>query len=971
MLQEVAQWLPRADARRARLVCRAWRGALAGLATAAATPAEASTVTRWRAQLEAMVASLPCLRELTVGSRLSDVGAQQLAALAGVPQLRMLRIPHGHALRDRGVQTIAQLTQLRELQILGANALTGRALCALSMLGANLRVLDLRGCGKVSFAELRDAWLAVCSAYTAAAAARTHRARGASGDGGSGGGGGGACGHGGGILAGRPSLQQLLPGGAEVLQRQRTAGANRLARGGLCARDRLPAGAGRHGGRGSSGGGGRGRGRRVGSDSGSGGPVVRVFVRRRNSTGSSVLTRSPKGRGSSRSGAGSGQGSRDSSAGGVWQHGAAKGGGTAGDGASCGEGKPANAAAVHAAPSGADKLRVSRVAALKMGARLPRQLSGGAAATGAPLPQHGRLQGSIFKQPAHQQPAALTDLPAEAGGGGGGNAAAKQPTTFADAYATIVAKQATSVAALYAAAAGPGALPAPGALGRGLALGTARRGAGGAGAGVYKQSSTVQAALLALLRAEGRRSGGGAGRRGHSSGGGGAASRLAEAGGARASSCGGDEEGRGAGQGGSAPAHRARSSSGGGGAAALPMPFPHLHTLAFSCQDGGSGGASPAAELAAVAAICSLTNLEVARCQQVPGEALACLSSLTRLASLKLSGLWSAGDRGLEALAALRGLTALALHHPMRATGRGVAALAALSRLEALSLSVSQDLGHGAVARLALALPRLRALEVSCPGFGDACCEALAGDAAKRAALTSLKLHGAAALTARGLAALRAAPALAALALDACGGVASGGLLAQGALAPRLRSLALRRADFANMFAGGVLERPACAATLLQLDLSGCADLADRELRKVAGFLPNLEDLTLTGCPAVTDAGLSSLSCLRALRALSAGGTRAAGAFAEALAPLPGLTSLSLRGCGALTEAAVRLQLPLLAGLQVLDLSECRAATDVGVLALAGSLASLGLLNLQGCKGVTRQVLPFVPHWLRLLHSMG
>jgi hypothetical protein len=104
MLQEVAQWLPRADARRARLVCRAWRGALAGLATAAATPAEASTVTRWRAQLEAMVASLPCLRELTVGSRLSDVGAQQLAALAGVPQLRMLRIPHGHALRDRGVQ---------------------------------------------------------------------------------------------------------------------------------------------------------------------------------------------------------------------------------------------------------------------------------------------------------------------------------------------------------------------------------------------------------------------------------------------------------------------------------------------------------------------------------------------------------------------------------------------------------------------------------------------------------------------------------------------------------------------------------------------------------------------------------------------------------------------------------------------------------------------------------------------------
>jgi len=85
-------------------VCRAWRAALAGLSTAACTPAEASTVTRWRAQLDSMVVSLPCLRELTVGSKLSDVGAQQLAGLAGVPQLRCLRIPHGHSLRDRSIQ---------------------------------------------------------------------------------------------------------------------------------------------------------------------------------------------------------------------------------------------------------------------------------------------------------------------------------------------------------------------------------------------------------------------------------------------------------------------------------------------------------------------------------------------------------------------------------------------------------------------------------------------------------------------------------------------------------------------------------------------------------------------------------------------------------------------------------------------------------------------------------------------------
>lgn len=103
-LQEVAKWLPTADARRARLACRAWRSALEALATTAATPTEACTVTRWRAQLDSIVASLPCLRELTVGSKLSDVGAQQLAVLRGASQLRCLRVPHGGALRDRSMQ---------------------------------------------------------------------------------------------------------------------------------------------------------------------------------------------------------------------------------------------------------------------------------------------------------------------------------------------------------------------------------------------------------------------------------------------------------------------------------------------------------------------------------------------------------------------------------------------------------------------------------------------------------------------------------------------------------------------------------------------------------------------------------------------------------------------------------------------------------------------------------------------------
>ncbi|GBF99875.1 hypothetical protein Rsub_12671 [Raphidocelis subcapitata] len=963
--REVAKWLPRADARRARLVCRAWRGSLAALSTSATTPPEASTVTRWRAQLDTMLASLPCLRELTVGSRLSDVGAQQLSVLAGAGQLRVLRIPHGHALRDRSIQAVAQLTQLHELQILGANALSDRALCTLSMLGANLRVLDLRGCSKVSWAELREAWRAVCSAYLAAAHARTRRAPRSSGGSGvdaisggglrsSSGGGGGSSGGGSGG-GGGASLQQLLPGGAEVLQRQR-AGLGRSPRAST-ARDRLllsrttrassaSSGGSSSGGRSSDG----------GASSRGGGGGARFAPRRpggsRNvSTGSGGKPCSADSSRDNSAGGAAGEGAPDAPGGagggaGGWSVKSGRGGSGGGDGGDGGGEGSASAGQQSPIFSGRS-MRLPRAAALKLGSRVPRRPSSGGALVAAAQLQ-SRTLGSIFKQPvvqqqpqspqqpqpqpqqqqqrphqarqsAEAQPPQRQTAPAPA------PARQQQPPTLAAAFARVTARQARA----------PASPPAAAALGV--------LGAFGRGAAVQKQRSTVQAALLALLRAEERRISG---------------RRLR-------SSLGGTPDG---------------ATADATGPAALPMPFPHLHTLAFSFGGGGgggegggsfTGGAALAAELAAVASIASLTSLDIARCQQVSDAALSQLSALTQLSSLRLSGLWSVGDAGLSALSALTGLTSLSLHSPLRATAPGLRPLAALSRLEALSLCVPQDTGPGAAAALALKLPRLRSLEVGSPGFTDACCEALAEDAAKRASLTSLRLHDAPALTARGAAALRAAPALAQLSIDACCGVGVGALLGQGLLPPALRGLSLRSQAFANMFAGGVLERPACGGTLVALDLAGCADLVDRELRKVVGFLPALQELTLTGCACVTDAGLSALSSLRRLRALSAGGTRAAGAFAEALAPLDGLSSLSLRGCGALTAAAARGQLPLLAGLRDLDLSDCRCVDDATVLVLAGALTALGRLNVQGCKGVTRGVLPFVPHWLRLQHSLG
>jgi hypothetical protein len=51
-----------------------------------------------------MVLALPCLQELTIGSKLSSVGAQQLGVLAGAHQLRCIHIPYGQALQDRSLQ---------------------------------------------------------------------------------------------------------------------------------------------------------------------------------------------------------------------------------------------------------------------------------------------------------------------------------------------------------------------------------------------------------------------------------------------------------------------------------------------------------------------------------------------------------------------------------------------------------------------------------------------------------------------------------------------------------------------------------------------------------------------------------------------------------------------------------------------------------------------------------------------------
>lgn len=116
-LQEVAAWLSPADARRARLVCRQWRGSLNALSTKATTPVDSGTFSRWRGCLSSLVVSLPCVKEVTIPGKVSDVGMQQLPLLAAAGQLRELRIPCAQALRDRSL-------------LVSTRAMVGCATCA-------------------------------------------------------------------------------------------------------------------------------------------------------------------------------------------------------------------------------------------------------------------------------------------------------------------------------------------------------------------------------------------------------------------------------------------------------------------------------------------------------------------------------------------------------------------------------------------------------------------------------------------------------------------------------------------------------------------------------------------------------------------------------------------------------------------------------------------------------------------------
>jgi hypothetical protein len=525
---------------------------------------------------------------------------------------------------------------------------------------------------------------------------------------------------------------------------------------------------------------------------------------------------------------------------------------------------------------------------------------------------------------------------------------------------------------------------------------------------------------------------------------------------------------------------------------ALPaMPFTKLASLSFTCTEATLKNPGP--ELAAIAALTTLTALEVSKCK-LPDSVFEHLQSLRRLSKLKLTGLWSMGDAGLQHVAQLTTLHSLALSEAMHVTARGLQALSNLSGLTSLALGFTQDLGPGGLAQVVNSLPLLQCIEIAAPSWGDLDCEMLAeaspaappaaaaagsvtmanspatieGTAAARSGtsggvegsansataaapqmfwdlagsfstgnarghsrssssmravlplamrsnsswslrgptlssmrdssfssrsfgsfqsfsvaassritgfpaalpaqpLLMLRLHGCRGLTSKGMAALKQLHSLHTLLLEDCKEVRAAEVISQGLLPPKLATLTLRNLPFGNLFSGCV-SVPCCSTRLRKLELLSLEGAHEGQLRRLLGFFPNVEDLSLSGCAELGDAAMPHLGVLSGLQQLNMGGCGVVGQGLEHLQVLPKLRVLSLKACGQLTDAGLA-HLPSLPALEELDVSDCGGVSEQGLLCVGQGAARLVRMDVTGCRAVGRGFLASCPHYLSIRHS--
>eukprot|EP00775_Hariotina_reticulata_P005432 gene5432-5665_t len=302
------------------------------------------------------------------------------------------------------------------------------------------------------------------------------------------------------------------------------------------------------------------------------------------------------------------------------------------------------------------------------------------------------------------------------------------------------------------------------------------------------------------------------------------------------------------------------------------MPFTKLTMLSFTCSE--STFKNPGPELAAVAALTTLTQLEMTKCK-LPDAAFGHLTCLTRLSKLKLSGLWLMGDAGLAKIAEITSLSSLALSEAMHVTALGLMILSRLTALTSLALGLAQDLGSGSIARAANSLELLRCLEVNAPCWDDVDCHLLA---ASDGTLTKLELTSQTNVHVGQMRrVLSFFPQLQALDLSGCQELGES-LLCHLPLLPKLQQLSLS----GTRITGEAFDQLVHLQELQVLQCKGCNLLTDTGLVLLCRLL-GLRELDVSDCSGLSDNGLLAVMLNAA-----------------------GLIRVDVRGCRLLTRDVVR-----------------------------------------------------------------
>lgn len=227
---------------------------------------------------------------------------------------------------------------------------------------------------------------------------------------------------------------------------------------------------------------------------------------------------------------------------------------------------------------------------------------------------------------------------------------------------------------------------------------------------------------------------------------------------------------------------------------------------------------------------------------------------------------------------------------------------------------------------------------------------ALAQLARRFPSVTSLRLRGPTVMDAQVLAAARLNPSLTSLDLSQCDNVTDEAMAMLSLETPGLRALnVLGCRDITN---DGVRRLARGCVCLTSLCLGWC-DLSDNALLVLSKQCTLLEQLDVSGCGRLSDAGVTAVvSGCRRLTSLSIEGCREVSAWAVAAGSAP-LTSLSMGGCTLVTDAGVGAIAAAHPGLRSLSLRLCRSVGDVALRYLAMRCSELTSLDISRCGSVT------------------